>query len=114
MADIAELVTLVLNDSAVEALGNAAAGDTIPTCTGKEALIVNNGSAGSINVTISSHENCNQGSDHDLVIAVAAGVRRILGPFLPAARFKNPSTGKIDIAYSATATVTRAVLKWPA
>lgn len=113
MADIAEVITLVKNDSAVETLGNAAASDTIPTCTGKEYLIVNNGAGAPINVTISSHENCDQGSDHDLVIAVANGVRRILGPFLPASRFKNPSTGKIDVAWSSTTTITRAVMKVP-
>lgn len=116
MADIAEVFTLVKNSSVVvtpAGMGAAAAGDTIATCTGKETLIVANGSGGSINVTIASHENCDQGNDHDLVIAVAAGVTRELGPFLPASRFKNPSTGKIDVSWSATATITRAVKKWP-
>jgi hypothetical protein len=111
MADIAEITTVVKNTGVLHALGGAAAADTIPTCTGKELLLVTNGSGSSINVTISSHENCDQGSDHDLVIAVLNGTTRILGPFLPATRFANPSTGKIDVAWSATATITRAVIK---
>lgn len=113
MADIAEITTLVKNSSAVHALGAAAASDTIPTCTGKELLAVANGAGAPINVTISSHENCDQGSDHDLVIAVANGVTRILGPFVPASRYANPSTGKIDVAYSSVTTITRAVIKIP-
>ena len=112
MADITQIFQVVKNGSVVQgALGAAAASDTIPTCTGKELLVVTNGAGAPINVTISAHEDCDQGSAHDLVISVANATTRILGPFLPPARFANPTTGKIDIAWSSLTTITRGVIK---
>lgn len=83
----------------------AAGGDTMAN-TGVEKLRVKNGGGASINVTINSQRPCDQGTDHDLVIAVAAGAEKEIGPF-PPYRFGNP----VQISYSAVTTVTVAATK---
>lgn len=70
---------------------------------GKTYLEVQNTSAGAINVTINSQKVCDQGVDHDQVVAVAAGARRIIGPF-PTDRW-NDSNGRVQVTYSAAAGV---------
>lgn len=71
---------------------------------------VTNGGGGSINVTIAK-----QGSSvpvpgygalplADEVIAVGAGVTRIIGPF-PAAKF-NDANGRVNVSYSGVSSVT--------
>lgn len=87
-----------------------AAGDEFVN-SGKAVLHVKNGSAGSINVTINSQTPCNYGVDHDLVVAVPAGAERIIGPFAKS-RF-NDASEKVQISYSAVASVTVAVLEVP-
>lgn len=63
-----------------------------------------NGSGGSINVTVDSVTLSNYGADADLVVAVAAGVRKKIGP-LHAQRFAG-TDGLVAITYSAVTTVT--------
>lgn len=113
MADIAKQ-TITQNVGLAVVYAQAAAGDTIANFDERDELIVKNGSGGGITVTISSHKNCNQGFDHDLVetLAVEAGEE---GHFRlhPKARWANPTTGKLDIAYSDTTSVTRAVIRQP-
>lgn len=77
--------------------------------TGREFMHVKNGGAGSINVTINSQTLCDQGYDHDVVVAVPAGGERIIGPFSPG-RF-NDASNKAQITYSGVTSVTVAVLK---
>ncbi|RJX18505.1 MAG: hypothetical protein C4570_06400 [Ammonifex sp.] len=86
----------------------AAAGGDNFTNDGRAFLHVKNGSASSINVTVDSAVPCNQGFDHDITVAVAAGADKMIGPFDPE-RF-NDSTGKVNVTYSAVTTVTVAAL----
>lgn len=73
-------------------------------------LHVKNASGGSITVTVASPTPCSQGSTHPLVVAVPAGQERIIGP-LPAGRFAQPSSGRVDITYSAVTSLTVAVYR---
>ena len=85
-------------------LAAASAADTfVPNERGY--LEVLNSSAGSINVTLDSVERTQFGSDENPVIAVAAGVRKKIGPLYPK-RFLNPATGVGSAAFSAFADVT--------
>lgn len=76
---------------------------------GATRLHVKNDGAGSINVTVNSQAQCNHGFDHDLVVAVAAGAEKIIGPF-PTSRF-NDANGKVQVAYSDATSVTVAAVK---
>lgn len=97
-------------------LAGLAATYTAPTATdgdnfannGKSVVHVKNASGGSINVTINSVRTCNYGFDHDLVVAVAAGAEKFIGPF-PKDRFDNDS-GQVNVICSAVTDVTMAVL----
>jgi hypothetical protein len=83
------------------------AGDTFIN-NGRTFLKVINGAAAPINVTINSLVNCNQGSDHDVVVAVANGTTAYIGPF-SMDRFNN-SAGLASVTYSAVTTVTVAAV----
>jgi len=90
--------------SAVEALVAAAAGgDTVPTLDRKDFIVVKNTHATlSRTVTLNSQEACNQGSDHDLAIAVAALTTRFIKPPAPGTRWKDVS-GNLQMTYSDSA-----------
>jgi len=92
------------------AAATASTGDTFAN-TGKEMLYVKNGSGSSINVTIDAPATCdfNVGANaaHDQVVAVAAGVEKLIGPF-PVARFN--AAGLVTVICSAVTTVTVAVI----
>jgi hypothetical protein len=88
--------------------GAAAGGGDQFLNTGKEFLHVKNGGGAPVNVTIDSQTACNQGFDHNLVVAVTNGQERIIGPFDPG-RF-NDANGYVQIAYSGVGDVTVAVL----
>lgn len=75
---------------------------------GRTWLKVINGSAASINVTANSQVLCDQGFDHDQVIAVAAGITKYIGPF-ETKRFN--LNGYTHVTYSAVTTVTVAAIK---
>jgi hypothetical protein len=72
-------------------------------------LQVKNASGGSINVTVDSQKTCDQGFDHNLVVAVPAGATRLIGPF-PGKRFVGADK-KVSVAYSAVTSVTVAVIQ---
>lgn len=76
---------------------------------GRVYLEVDNGGVSSINVTINSIVPCNYGFDHDLVVAVANGAKKKIGVF-PPGRF-NDANGRVNISYSAVASVTVGVFK---
>lgn len=86
----------------------AAAGGNNFINDGRTFLHVKNGGASSINVTIDSVVQCNQGFDHDITVAVPNGGERMIGPFNPD-RFNN-SIGRVSVTYSAVTTVTVAAL----
>jgi hypothetical protein len=56
-------------------------------------------------VTITSQQNCNQGANHPLTVAITTNKEYAIGPF-DQSRFNDPATGLISIAYSAVTAVT--------
>lgn len=69
-------------------------------------LVVKNGGGASINVTLNSVVACDQGSDHDQVVAVPNGGERwIKAP----TRFADPS-GYVGVTYSGVTSVTVAAI----
>ncbi len=85
----------------------AAAGDTANVGL-HLTLIVKNASGASINVTLTYPGTLPTGDSFpSKVIAVAAGAERWI-PLLP--QYADPTTGVASVAYSATASVTRAVV----
>jgi hypothetical protein len=86
-------------------MGAVTVSDDFPN-DGKTFLIVNNASAGSVSVTINSVTQCDQGFDHDLVVAVAAGVEKMIGPFA-VARFG----ASVGVTYDSAASVTAAAVR---
>lgn len=76
-------------------------------------LWVNNGSGASINVTVQTPATQDGLDLAELVVAVAAGTQRIIGPF-PSRSFARPTgqvdAGKVYVDYSAVASVTRAAI----
>lgn len=79
---------------------------------GAVILEVNNGSASSINVTVNSPLTVDGLTVGPLVVAVAAGATKRIGPFPPStfARTVAPDVGRVYVDYSAFASVTRAVV----
>lgn len=104
-------VQVVVLGGIVPSYATAGAGGDEFVNSGREMIHVKNGGGGSINVTVNSQEACNQGYDHDAVVAVAAGTEKMIGPF-PKSRFDD-SGGKVQIAYSGVTSVTIAVLQLP-
>lgn len=90
------------------AVAAAGGGDQFAN-TGVEVLRVANGGGAPVNVTINSQTPCNQGSDHDLVVAVPNGGERTIGPF-DTSRF-NDANGNVLVTYSAVTSLTVSVLK---
>lgn len=88
----------------------AAGGDTFLN-DGMTVLHVKNGGGSSINVTINSVTACDQGFDHDIVVAVPNGGERLIGP-LPTGRF-NDTGGLASVSYSAVTSVTVAAIQAP-
>lgn len=79
------------------------------TNTGKEVLVVANGSASPITVTIDAQTACNHGTQHDGGGAVAAGATAYFGPF-NVNRF-NDSSEYVQVTYSSETSVTVGVLQ---
>ncbi len=92
-----------------------ASADVIETAGDDRVMLyVKNGGSSSINVTVSA---VNTSVDvlgvgslavDDMVVAVAAGAEKIIGPFAAAYR---DGDGTVSVAYSATTSVTAAALK---
>lgn len=93
-----------LAGTAVTYAAAAGGGDTFDN-DGKTLLHVKNGGGGSINVTANASIACNQGHDHDAVVAVPAGGERIIGPF-PLNQF-GPT---VSLTYSGVTSVTAAAV----
>lgn len=93
------------------ALAAATAGGDQWANTGREYLHAKNAGASSINVTVNSQKACNQGFDHDVVVAVPAGQERLVGPF-PKDRF-NDEDGYALITYSDVTSLTVGVFRLP-
>lgn len=80
-----------------------AGGDRMPVGP-NNYLRVSNASGGSLTVTIDSVTPCSQGFDHDLVVAVAAGVTKEIGPIT--SRFASLADGLAAITYSGVTSLT--------
>lgn len=72
--------------------------------TGRTFVMVRNGSASPITVTLDSVRVCDQGFDHNEIVTIPATSDRMIGPF-PPDRFNNME-GRATINYSAVTTVT--------
>jgi len=77
-----------------------AGGDTFKT-NEKTFLVVKNGGASPITVTIDSKTNCDQGYDHDLEVSVPAGEERWIGIFE-----RHRFSGTVAVSYSDVTSVT--------
>lgn len=106
MADLA--VQPITRQGVAPAFAAAAAGgDTVPGGADR-FVVVKNGSAGPVTVTIDSVRPCDQGFDHNEAVVVPAAGERWIGPLLE--RFQT-ATGRVALSYSAVATVTVASLE---
>lgn len=101
MAAIPEAVVTVAG--VIPAPRAAAAGDTV-TPSPDTYVHVDNASGASINVTVVGKRACSQGVVHDMVVAVGAGVKKLVGP-ITAYQFGDQTTGLASVNYSATASV---------
>lgn len=99
---------VTLTGAVITPVAAAAGGDTFVN-NGRETLMVVNGSAGSIDVTIASPTKCDQGGTHNITVSVAAGATKHIGPFHPVRFGVNPA-----ITYTAVTSVTVAVISAPA
>jgi hypothetical protein len=98
----------VLTGLVVSGVEPGAAGDVF-TNTGKEVVVINNASVGSINVTL-DHKDAGSGAVVvDPVVAVGAGVIKVIGPF-PKGRYDD-SNGQVKVSCSAQTDITIQVLK---
>jgi hypothetical protein len=86
------------------------ASDTVPNPGGVTVLLVRNGSGASINVTLVGVGRMGHVTVPNQVIAVPAGQDRLIS--LDAALF-NDANGLVTVQFSATATVTMAVINLP-
>lgn len=85
-------------------------GDVIDS--GAVAVMVTNGSAGSINVTVQTPATQAGLAVAEQIVAVAGSATKLIGPF-PKGTYGQPSgddEGRVYVDYSAQASVTRAVV----
>jgi len=80
--------------------------------TGQEFVEVKNGSGGSINVTLNIQATLDGAAAVNPVVAVGAGVTKIIGPF-PTGVYNQVANGRAKITYSAVTSVLTKVLKCP-
>lgn len=92
-------------------VGATAAGDAYPN-SGKESLVVINGSGGNINVTFVQQKACSDGfatPTHDIVVEVAAGDTEYLAPVSPT--YYNDANDRVVVTYSSDTSITVGVIK---
>ena len=99
----------IINTGLVPAYSAAAGGGDTFNPGDNTFLHAKNASGAPITVTVDSKTPSNFGTDVDLVVAVAAGSERMIGP-LPASRFQDPTTGLGNVTYSGVTSLTVAVL----
>jgi hypothetical protein len=81
------------------------------TNDGRCCLYVKNGGVGSIDVTIDTPGTVDGNAVANLVVAVGAGVNKLIGPFPPG--IYNQSDGNVNVDYSGGTSVTAAVIRVP-
>jgi hypothetical protein len=90
--------------------GPTADGDVIDS--GAVALMVTNGSGGSINVTVQTPATQSGLAVAEQIVAVGAGATKLIGP-VPAGTYARPSgldEGRVYVDYSSQTSITRAVV----
>lgn len=109
---MALLTAAVLARTGVDIAGvtPGGSGDTFVN-TGQEYVIVKNSSGGSINVTLDVVATVDGAAVTDPVVAVGAGVEKMIGPF-PTGWY-NDGNGQAKVTCSATTSVTIKVVKLP-
>lgn len=85
----------------------AGGGDSVTVGSNAVTLRVRNGSGSSINVTLTAATACNQGTLHDVVVAVAAGAEKAI--LIPARCVA--TNGTCAVTYSSATTVTVAATR---
>lgn len=107
---MAILIVAAVSRAGADTAGAAAdvAGDSFPNA-GQEFLLVKNGSAAPINVTLDIKASLDGAAVVDPVVAVPAGGERIIGPFPPG--IYNDVNRRVSVAYSAAAGVTVKALR---
>lgn len=81
------------------------------TNTGRQVLLVKNGSGSSINVTIKGQLQVDGTTVADKVVAIGAGAEKLIGPISP--QVYNDSTGSCEVDISVITTVTIALIQIP-
>ena len=111
------LAKQVIQEDGIAATMSAATGggDTFANPDGKKFFFCKNGGGGSINVTFTAADTNANSQERgritraDRVVAVAAGVEKLIGPFAP--KVFNDAAGIVAVTYSGVTTVTVAVLE---
>ena len=107
MATLA-VVTAAVTGATYTPTAAAGGGDVFSNSDGNTRLLVTNGGGSSINVTITPQNTVNGLSLSAVVVAVAAGVSKVFGPFPP--QYFNNSSGQVVLTYSGVTSVTVAVI----
>lgn len=101
-------VAQIVKTGTLYSLTAAAGGGDSFQNSGKEFIAVLNGSGGAITVTVAAQRGCADfgvtNAAHDIVVSVAAGATRLIGPF-PTDKF-NDSNGRVQITYSGVTSLT--------
>jgi len=87
----------------------AGGGDEFPN-TGREFIVVKNGSGATITVTAVTPQTVSGLGVADEAYAVPASGERYIGPF-PPSTFNNTSTGRVSLTYSGVTSLTVGVFK---
>lgn len=106
MATLA-VVSAVVSGAVYTPVAAAAGGDVFPN-DGNTRLLVTNGGGSSINVTVTPQNTVNGLSLSAVVVAVGAGVSKIIGPFPP--QYFNNASNQVVLTYSGVTSVTVAVI----
>lgn len=88
---------------AATAVAAAGGGDSFVN-TGKEFLLIKNGSGGSITVTFVTQIQVDGQAVGDLAVAIAAGVTKLIGPFPKG--YYNDGTDEVQVTYSGVTSLT--------
>ncbi len=88
---------------------SAAAGGDAFANTGKELLVIENGSGSPINLTAVTQQEVDGEAVDDKVITIPAGERHVLGPW-PTSIYSDGDS-KVQLEYSAVTSVTVSVIK---
>lgn len=101
------VATAAVTGTAYTAAAAAGGGDVFPN-DGNTRIVVTNGGGSSINVTVTPQNTVNGLSLSAVVVAVAAGASKVIGPFPP--QYFNNLSGQVVLTYSAVTSVTVGVI----